>query len=223
MDGRFEGYDRGDRAWAAWPTNDGLTLVIVGWPIAQFEANKTDIERHYLEAFDRAPAFRDRIRAARREERFLGMAVPSFFRKPFGPGWALVGDAGYNKDFITAQGITDAFRDAQACADALHESFTGARSFDEGMAAWRSARDEQVLGIFEFTCDFASYTPPPPERVQLLTAIHGNQEAMDGFVKIFAGLTSPREFFSPGNVERMLAAAGSAGAPAAPRTMTAGQ
>ena len=43
--------------------------------------------------------------------------VPNYFRKPFGPGWALVGDAGYNKDFITAQGIQDAFRDAELCAD----------------------------------------------------------------------------------------------------------
>ena len=45
------------------------------------------------------PDFADRLRRARREERFAGMAVPGYFRKPFGPGWALVGDAGYNKDF----------------------------------------------------------------------------------------------------------------------------
>jgi flavin-dependent dehydrogenase len=211
MDGRFEGYDRGDRTWAAWPTNDDLTLVIVGWPIAQFEANKAEIERHYLEAFERAPAFRDRVRGARRTDRFAGMAVPNFFRKPYGPGWALVGDAGYNKDFITAQGITDAFRDAEACARALHETFTGARAYDEAMADWQSARDEQVLGVYEFTCEFASYTPPTPERVQLLSAVHGNQEAMDAFVQIMSGLTRPSEFFSPENVGRIMAAAQRAG------------
>ena len=133
MNNRFEAYDRGDRMWAAWPTNDDLTLVIVSWPYAEFEANKSDVEGHYLKAFDKAPKFQQRMQAARREERFVGMAVPNFFRKPFGPGWALVGDAGYNKDFITAQGISDAFRDAELCVNALDASFAGARPYDAAM------------------------------------------------------------------------------------------
>jgi flavin-dependent dehydrogenase len=203
----FEAYDRGDRLWAAWPTNDSLTLVIVGWPHAQFESNKTDFENHYLKAFDRAPAFRDRILGARREERFYGMAVPNFFRKPFGPGWALVGDAAYNKDFITAQGISDAFRDAERCVDALHQSFNGTRTFDDTMRAYQSARDEHALPIYEFTCQFASMTPPTPEMQQLFGAIHGNQAAMDGFARVIAGVTSPAEFFSPENIGRIFAAA----------------
>jgi flavin-dependent dehydrogenase len=62
------------------------------------------------------------------------MPVPNYFRKPFGKGWALVGDAGYNKDFITAQGIQDAFGDAELYVAALDESFTGARSYDDAMA-----------------------------------------------------------------------------------------
>ena len=125
MDGRFETYIRPHRAFAAWPTNDDLTLVIGGWPYAEFEANKKDIEGNYLKMLELVPAFADRLRAAKREARIVGTAVPNFFRKPFGPGWALVGDAGYNKDFITAQGISDAFRDAELCAAALDETFSG--------------------------------------------------------------------------------------------------
>jgi flavin-dependent dehydrogenase len=207
MDGRFEAYDRGDRMWAAWPTNDDLTLVIVGWPYAEFEANKTDVERHYLNAFERAPAFEERIRAAKREERFLGAAVPNFFRKPFGPGWALVGDAGYNKDFVTAQGISDAFRDAELCASAIDEAFGGTSTFDDAMSAYQSSRDEHVLPMYEFTCQFASFTPPTPQMQQLFGAIHGNQKAMDGFARVFAGMTSPAEFFSEENVGRIFAEA----------------
>lgn len=63
-----------------------------------------------------------------------GAATPNFFRKPYGPGRALVGDAGYLKDPITAQGITDAFHDAERCATALDQSFSGARPFDDAMA-----------------------------------------------------------------------------------------
>ena len=206
MNGRFEGYDRGDRAFAVWPTNDDLTLVIVGWPYAEFESNKSDIEGNYHRALERVPAFASRMREARREDRFYGMAVPNFFRKPFGPGWALVGDAGYNRDFITAQGISDAFRDAELCVDAVLESFSGARSYDKAMSAYQKARDTQVGPMYEFTAQFASMTPPPPEQRQLMAAIHGNREAMNGFARVFAGVTSPAEFFSPQNVEKILGA-----------------
>jgi len=207
MDGRFEAYDREDRSWAAWPTNDDLTLVIVGWPYAQLEANRNDIEKHYLEAFERAPAFAERVRRARREERFVGTAVPNYFRKPFGPGWALVGDAGYNKDFITAQGISDAFRDAELCANAVDAWLVGSSPFDEAMAAYQETRDRQVDSIYEFTCQYATLSPPPPEMQQLFKAVHGNQEAMDGFAQMVSGVSSPAAFFAQENVARIMAAA----------------
>ena len=208
MDGRFEVYIRPDRGWGAAPTHDDLTLVVAGWPFAEWEANKGDVEGNYLAMFEMAPEFADRIHAAKRETRFAGTAVPNFFRRPFGPGWGLVGDAGYNKDFITAQGIADAFRDAELCANALDESFSGARSFDVAMGEYQSTRDEHVLPMFEFTCQLATLEPPPPEMQQLLGAAAGNQEAMNGFARVNAGVTSPAEFFSGENVGRIFAAAG---------------
>lgn len=207
MDGRFETYVRPPRGWAAWPTHDDLTLLVVGWPYAELEANRSDIERHYLESLDRAPAFAARVRAARRAEPFAGMAVPNYFRKPFGPGWVLVGDAGYNKDFITAQGIQDAFRDAELCADAVGATFGGTRSFAEVMAAYQTARDRHVLPMYEMTTDLARLEPPPPPMQRVLQAMAGNQEAMDGFVRVQAGATSPAEFFTEENVGRILGAA----------------
>ena len=208
IDGKFEVYIRPGRGWGVAPTHDGLTLVVAGWPYAEFEANKSDVEGNYLKMFELAPEFAERIRGAQREARFAGTAVENYFRKPFGPGWALVGDAGYNKDFITAQGISDAFRDAELCATALDESFSGTRPFVEAMGEYQSTRDEHVLPIFEFTCQLATLEPPPPELQQVLGAVHGNQEAMDGFARVNAGVTSPAEFFSEENVGRIFAAAG---------------
>jgi len=204
MHGRFEVYLRPPRAFAAWPTNDGLTLVISGWPYREFGINKRDIEGNYLANIELVPDFADRIRRAAREERFVGTAVPNFLRKPYGPGWALVGDAGYHKDFITAQGIQDAFRDAELCATALDQALTGARSFDEAMADYQSARDEQVLPIYEFTTQLATLEPPPPDLQRLLAAAHGNQDAMDGFARVNAGVTSPADYFSEDNVAWIL-------------------
>jgi 2-polyprenyl-6-methoxyphenol hydroxylase-like FAD-dependent oxidoreductase len=207
MGGRWEAYDRPDRAFAAWPTNDDLTLVIAGWPYREFEVNKKDLEGHYLQTLESAPLFAERLRSATREARLVGAVVPNFFRKPYGPGWVLVGDAGYNKDFVTAQGIQDAFQDAELCAVALHETFSGGRSFDAALGEYQSRRDERVLPMYGFTLELAALEPPPPELRRLLTAAHGNQEAMDQFARVNAGVESPADFFAPDNVERILAAA----------------
>ncbi len=207
LDGRFGNWVRPYRGMAAWPTNDGLTLVIAGWPYREVEANRTDVERHFYETLDTAPEFAERVRAGRREERFVGAAVPGYFRTPFGPGWALVGDAGYNTDYITAQGITDAFLHAELCARALHETLAGERPFDEAMEEYRTARDAQVKPMYELTAEFASLEPAPPELQQLLAAVAQSQEAMDDFARVLAGITSPAEFFSEENAGRILAAA----------------
>jgi flavin-dependent dehydrogenase len=207
-EGRFETYIRPARGFAVWPTNDDLTVVIVGWPFAEFGAYRNDIEGNFLSTLESVPSFANRIRSASRETRFVGAAVPNFFRKPYGPGWALVGDAGYIKDFITAYGMHDAFRDAELCANALDESFSGVRSFEVAMADCQSTRDTHALPFYELTTQIATLEPPPPEWAHLLGALQGNREAMDGFVRVTAGVTSPAEFFSEENIGRMLAPAG---------------
>jgi flavin-dependent dehydrogenase len=203
----FETVIRPDRGWAALPTNDGLTLLVVGWPYAEAKAYKTDVEANYLKTLELAPEFAARVRAATREERFAGGAVPNFFRKPFGPGWALVGDAGYTKDPITAQGISDAFRDAELCSTALHETLSGRRSFDDAMSAYQLTRDADALAIYDFTTQLATLEAPPPEMQQFLGAVHGNRDAMDSFVSVTAGTVSPVEFFDPEHIGRVMSAA----------------
>jgi 2-polyprenyl-6-methoxyphenol hydroxylase-like FAD-dependent oxidoreductase len=205
MDGRFENYARPMRGFAVAPTHDDLTLVIVGWPYAEFTENRKDVEGNFLRTIAMAPAFAERIGRARREARFAGAAVPNYFRKPYGPGWALVGDAGYNKDFITAQGILDAFRDAELCAEAVHAAFAGGRDIDDAMEGYWQARDADVQSIFDFTCELATLAPPPPELQQLLAAIHGRPQAMDAFAQMNAGTIPPSRFFS--SVGSMVASA----------------
>lgn len=208
MNGRFEAYIRDHCSFAAWPTNDDLTLVIAGWPYSKFEENKKDVEGNYHRVIDQAPEFAGRLRGAMREERFVGTPVPGYFRKPYGPGWALVGDAGYNKDYITALGISDAFAQAEMCANALHETFGGVRSFDAAMGEYQATRDRHAMPFYEFTAQLASQEPPPPHVQQLFAAVSRNQESMDAFARVNAGVLSPAEFFSEENVGRIFAAAG---------------
>jgi 2-polyprenyl-6-methoxyphenol hydroxylase-like FAD-dependent oxidoreductase len=203
----FTAVSRPGRAWGAFPTNDGLTLVVVGWPYAEATAYKADVEGNFLATLEMAPWFADLVRGATRVQPFSGGAVRGYLRTPYGPGWALVGDAGYDKDPITAQGITDAFRDAELCAGALDDVFTGRREFDAAMSDYQRARDGQVLPIYEFTSQMASFAPPPPEMVQILGAVAGDRRACDDFAGVIAGTVSPAEFFAPENIGRILGAA----------------
>jgi 2-polyprenyl-6-methoxyphenol hydroxylase-like FAD-dependent oxidoreductase len=197
------------RGWAALPTHDGLTCVPFGWPHGEFAANKGDIERNMLAAFDLAPEWAERIRAATRESKFIGSAeLPGYFRKPFGPGWALVGDAGYHKNPITAMGINDAFRDAELVARGLDDALTGERPFDEAMRDYQETRDEAAMPVYEFTCEFANVAPPPPEMQELIGAMQGNQPAQDQFISVQAATMPAPEFFAPENVGRIMSAAG---------------
>jgi 2-polyprenyl-6-methoxyphenol hydroxylase-like FAD-dependent oxidoreductase len=207
LNGRFEIHIGEASGFGAAETNDGLTMIVGGWPLAAYEFKKHDHERSYLSLFDPTTPFGERVRSARLESKVFGAATPNFFRKPFGAGWALVGDAGYLKDPITAQGIADSFRDAELLTTAVDAWRSGTRSYEVAMMEYQSIRDAQSLPMYDLTCQLAALEPPPPELVQLLGAAAGNQEAMDQFCRVNAGVAPPGEFFAPDNVGRIFAAA----------------
>jgi hypothetical protein len=64
--------------------------------------------------------------------------------------------------------------------------------------------------MYELTTQLATLEPPPPHLQHLLAAAHGNQEAMNGFARVIAGVTSPAEYFSEENVGRITSQAGAA-------------
>jgi flavin-dependent dehydrogenase len=198
-------YPRPDRMVLAGPTNDGQTLAIVYWPIAAFHEVRTDIEGHFLAALDLVPDLAERVRAGTRAERFRGTAdLPNLYRKPYGPGWALVGDAGYHKDPITAQGITDAFRDAELLTEAIDDGFAGRGPLEAALADYERRRNETTRPLYELTCQFAALQPPPPEMQQLLGALRGNQEQTDRFLGTVVGTYPIPEFFAPENLGRIM-------------------
>ncbi|MFO1026115.1 MAG: hypothetical protein U1E70_13070 [Acetobacteraceae bacterium] len=71
-----------------------------------------------------------------------------FLRQASGPGWALVGDAGYFRDPITAHGITDALRDAELLARAV---VTGRPE------EYATVRNELSLPLFDVTDAIAAF------------------------------------------------------------------
>jgi flavin-dependent dehydrogenase len=135
------------RVFFAFPTNDDLYAVFSGAPISELARMSTNPERHFEESLALAPSFAQLLRSGRREERFSGAGdLPNFFRKPFGTGWALVGDAGHHKDPYMALGLNDAFRDAEFLSDALDEAFSGRSSFDAALGEYERRRNDAAAG-----------------------------------------------------------------------------
>jgi flavin-dependent dehydrogenase len=195
------------RGWAAAPTHDGLTVLGFGWPIEEFHQNRRDLEGNFLATLELDPDFAGRVHAARRESRFVGTAeLGGYFRKPFGPGWALVGDSAYHKNPITAMGISDAFRDAELVSIAIDHALTHQRPYHEAMSDYQQERDRQVEATYELTDESAQLTPPPAERQQLLQAISHDQDTINAFISINAATLPAEEFFASENVNRMLGA-----------------
>jgi len=201
-DGEFQLYQRGARGLAMIPTNDGLTAVVVTWPVDEFEANRRDLLGNYLGAFKADHSLAERMRAGRRETRLVGVKMDNFYRRSHGPGWALIGDAGYHKDAVTAQGITDAFRDAELIATALHDAFAGRRRQDDALAAYEHTRDASTRPMFDLTCQLASNDPPSDEEAELLALIANREDATQDFLSVLAGTRPVEAFFDPGNLER---------------------
>ncbi|MFQ6029851.1 MAG: NAD(P)/FAD-dependent oxidoreductase, partial [Dehalococcoidia bacterium] len=150
----------------------------------------------------------ERLRNGNREERFYGASdLPNFFRKPYGEGWALVGDAGYHKDPYLALGVSDAFRDADLLAEAIDAGMSGSRPLPESLAEHETRRNELAMPDYQQNTRSASFAPAPPEMVQLLTALQNNQEDTNKFFLAREGIIPPGEFFHPENVQRIIRSA----------------
>jgi flavin-dependent dehydrogenase len=192
----------------AFATNDGLTGITIGWPVGAFQSVRAAVERQYLGALDRVPALAERIRGGRREEPFAGTAdLPNFFRRPYGAGWALVGDAGYHKDPMLAYGISDAFRDAELLADAVEAGFGGRLQPEAALADYERRRNIAALPLYDLNYQMATLQPPSMDVLQLRQALRGNPADTARFLGVNAGTVPAREFFAPENIQRILTAA----------------
>jgi flavin-dependent dehydrogenase len=205
----LEFYVRPERVIFAFPTNHGLFAVFVAWPIGHQRTVQSDLERQFMSAIDLVPDLAERVRAGQRAERFSGAAnLPNFLRRPYGPGWALVGDAGCHKDPYLALGVCDAFRDAELLVDAIDDGLAGRRPLNEAMEDYEQRRNEATMAEFRMNLDLARLTPPPPDQQRLQAALRGDQEATNRFFMAREGMIPPEIFFNPENLQRILARAG---------------
>jgi flavin-dependent dehydrogenase len=154
-----------------FPTHDSQACIWVCTPSADARAVRRQSGSR-VEAFERllegsAPPLAERLRHARRTSPVLGvLRQPNQLRQAFGPGWALVGDAGYYRDAVTAYGISDAFHHAELLAVALDQALDGDGEETTALAGYQQQRNQALAEVFELTCRLAAY-PPVPTFIEL--------------------------------------------------------
>jgi 2-polyprenyl-6-methoxyphenol hydroxylase-like FAD-dependent oxidoreductase len=153
------------------PEEDCLALELQP---EHWESFRADPLATFLDWFRALPGMGVRLANARIEGK-------NYFRKPYGPGWALTGDAAYCKDPSTGIGLNDAIAQALLLGDALHDALEGA-DWEETLAAYQRRRDEAMLPWYRVTLNYTRAPDPPPEAVAWLRAVCSNP----GFVRAFA-------------------------------------
>ncbi len=167
----YEWFFRPGAAAGAIPTNHGQTCVFAATTRERF---RRDLTRDPTTGFrrllaDAAPELTDRLAGAPPTgplRRFPGRL--GHLRRAAGPGWALVGDAGYFKDPITAHGLTDALRDAELLARAVIAAPAGDGDEAELLADYQATRDRLSLPLFAVTDAIAAYNWNPAQVGTLL-------------------------------------------------------
>jgi flavin-dependent dehydrogenase len=171
------------------PTNDGRTCVFAGRAATPGGRERRGTSASPAATFERllaqvSPVLARRIEAGRRVERYrLFAGRPGFFRRPHGPGWALVGDAGYFKDPITAHGISDALRDAELLARAIDA---------DDLPGYGTARDAVSADLFGVTDAIARYDWQLDELQELLFDLSRSMQAELALVRSWpTGASAP--------------------------------
>lgn len=150
----YEWHFSPDLAFGLIPTNDGQVCVYVGGTPERFQRElRHDREATALRVVRAAsPALAARLEAGRRSGPLRGFpGLRGWLRRPHGPGWALVGDAGYFKDPLTAHGLTDALRDADLLARAIDAGLGGAMPMAVALRGYERTRDEVSRSLMRTT------------------------------------------------------------------------
>lgn len=157
------------------PTNDGLTCVFAAVPQSRFRDEiASNVAAGYFRVLEECDSrLADDVDHASREGNFRGFAGElGFMRQCWGPGWALVGDAGYFRDPLTAHGITDALRDAELLSRAVLAGDSNA------FADYEFLRNDLSVGLFETSDYIASFEwdlPTIKERHLLMSKQMGRE------------------------------------------------
>ncbi|MET7389880.1 NAD(P)/FAD-dependent oxidoreductase [Streptomyces sp. NPDC005529] len=192
----FELYERTGRWIGVLPTNDDLTLLMAYFPQEDFGHVRKAVEPAYLDAFrTTAPELYERMQAGERVEQLYGTGhQDNYFRKAYGPGWVLVGDAVNHKDSITARGITEAFVQAQTLTDAIGQNLHEDTALKRALRRYENSLGDEALNHYQGALNVAELKPEG--RTEMLRKFVGHQEHIDRYFSTLSGACSIDDFYN---------------------------
>ncbi|MDN3028480.1 NAD(P)/FAD-dependent oxidoreductase [Streptomyces sp. S.PB5] len=192
----FELYARPGRWIGVVPTNDDLTLLMAYFPQDEYNQVRKAVEPNYLEAFrTTAPELYERMQSGRRVEQLYGTGhQENFFRKAYGPGWALVGDAVNHKDSITARGITEAFVQAQSLTDHIGQRLHEDAALKGALRRYENDLGNEALNHYQGALNVAELKPDA--RADMLQKLVGHQDQIDRYFSTLSGAISIDDFYN---------------------------
>jgi flavin-dependent dehydrogenase len=139
------------------PTNDGLACLFVGGSTEAFPRAESTQQAHRRLAEQLGGPIADLVTKppAGRVRRFPGLA--SRLRRPYGPGWVLVGDAGVWLDPLSTHGITEALREAELLADAILGGQDSEADVTTAMLTFQFERDRIARPMLRVSDQLASH------------------------------------------------------------------
>lgn len=153
-----------------FPMEPGIDCLAMEITPKEFDTFRKEARREFETRFREFPGMERRLRNATLDGQIMGIrGVENYFRTPFGPGWALTGDAGYCKDPSTGLGIGDAFTQAFLLAEAIASGIDG--DWVKELADFHKARDAMLMPLYEATLAFTKAPPVPPESLDALHAV----------------------------------------------------
>ena len=111
---------------------------------------------------------------------------PGHMRRSWGRGWALVGDAGYFKDPLSAHGLTDALRDAELLARGIIAVVVDGADERDALASYQMTRDALSTALFDVIDVIAGHRWTDEEIPNLLLQLNA---AMAGEIEALAALS----------------------------------
>lgn len=192
----FELYERPGRWVGVIPTNDDLKLIMCYFPQGEFARVRTAVEPAFLEAVrTTVPELYERMAAGRRVEQLYGTGhQENYFRKAYGPGWVLLGDAVHHKDSITARGITDAFIQAQSLTDHIGDGLYDDAVLKAALKRYENELTDVFLNFYQGALNVAELKPEG--RAEMLRSLAGHQELVDRYFSTLSGACSFDDFYN---------------------------
>jgi flavin-dependent dehydrogenase len=187
----------GDNITFFFPMREGEDCIAIEIQPEEFESFRSNLGTEFEARVRRLPEMRRRMQNAHLEGKLMGVkGIDNFFRKPYGPGWALTGDAGYLKDPSTGTGIGDAMEQSFLLAEALGAAFDGG-DWEAAMSAFQTKRDHLMRPSYEATLAFTRMRDMSTLQEDVLRAVFlspGTTRAVaNGIVSQLADLLPPAE------------------------------